>query len=295
MNENLNLSHVSLNDGHAPWIDIKNRDDNADIIHMSAANGFTATSYLELLSFFNKQYNITGMDCRATWEGHNQPPQNFKMKHFAEDLIQALEKQHSKPIIGMGHSQGGFVTLLAAIKRPDLFSKLVLIEPASLPYRWFDIIYPYIPKALLFKLFPFMKGSLQRQKNWQNYQQFYDRYRSHNTYKRFTEASFNNYMTYGLIQNGQQLQLRFSPQWEAYIFSIVEFMWKYLSKLTIPTLLIRAQHSNLYTHKQFNRNKNQLSKHVSTHEVTDSFHLLPLEKPFELSQIINNWLSNNNY
>jgi len=296
MNENLNVSHVSLSGGQAPWVDIKNNNPLAETIHMSAANGFTVTSYLELLSFFSQQYSITGMDCRGTWEGHRTPPKNFKMKHFAEDLIQAIEKQHNKPIVGIGHSQGGFVTLLAAIKRPDLFSKLVLIEPASLPYRWFGIIYPFIPNILLFKLFPFMMGSLQRQENWPNHQQFYDRYRCHNTYKRFTEMSFNNYMTYGLTPTDeQQLQLHFSPKWEAYIFSIVEFMWKYLSKLTIPTLLIRAQHSNLYTQKQFNRHKKRLSKCITTHEIADSFHLLPLEKPLELSQTINKWLSSDSY
>jgi len=296
MNTNLNIDHILLNDSKVPWFEIKNTNQQADIIHMSAANGFTATSYLEFLNFFSDQHSITGMDCRGTWAECETPPPSFKMKHFADDLIQAIEQQHHKPIIGMGHSQGGFVTLLAAIKRPDLFSKIVLIEPASLPYRWIDFFYPYIPKKLLFKLFPFMKGSLQRQRNWHSHQQFYDRYRFHNTYKRFTDISFDNYMNYGLVkQKDQQLQLSFSPQWEAHIFSVVEFMWKYLSKITIPTLLIRAEHSNLYTQKQFIKYNKNLPNCVTTQEIAQTFHLLPLEKPQKLSQIIKIWLSSNNY
>lgn len=295
MNNDLNFSHVDLSDGQSPWFEIKNTNPQANIIHMSAANGFTAISYLELLNLFTSQYSITGMDCRGTWSGHETPPPNFTMHHFADDLIQAIEKKHDKPIIGMGHSQGGFVTLLAAIKRPDLFTKIVLIEPATLPYRWIDIVYPYIPKALLFKFFPFMKGSLQRKCNWQSHQQFHDHYRSHNTYKRFTDTSFYNYMNYGLVKNdNNQFQLRFSPQWEAHIFSIVEFMWKYLSKVTVPTLLIRAEHSNLYTHKQFTRHNKQLPRFVTAYEIANTFHLLPLEKPLESSQIITNWLSCDN-
>jgi len=129
MNTNLNIDHILLNDSKVPWFEIKNTNQQADIIHMSAANGFTATSYLEFLNFFSDQHSITGMDCRGTWAECETPPPSFKMKHFADDLIQAIEQQHHKPIIGMGHSQGGFVTLLAAIKRPDLFSKIVLIEP----------------------------------------------------------------------------------------------------------------------------------------------------------------------
>jgi len=287
---------VSLKDGEAPWFEINTANPQADIIHLSAANGFTCACYLEMLSFFTDQYSVSGMDCRGTWRGHELPPKNFKMEHFADDLIQAIEQKHKRPVIGMGHSQGGFVTLLAAIKRPDLFSKIVLIEPASLPYRWVDIIYPYIPTSLLYQLFPFIKGSLQRQRNWKSRQQFYDRYRNHNTYKRFTENSFINYMNHGLVNNKQgQLQLGFSPQWEAHIFRIVEFMWKYLPKVTIPTLLIRAEHSSLYSHKQFTKHNKQLPKFITTLEIPSSFHLLPLEKPHDLSTFITKWLRNNNY
>ena len=82
MNNNFNNSYVSLNDGEAPWVEIKNTDLQAETIHMSAANGFTVKSYLEFLNFFTNEYSITGMDCRGTWHGHETPPSNFKNETF---------------------------------------------------------------------------------------------------------------------------------------------------------------------------------------------------------------------
>jgi len=288
------FSHINIDQGDAPWMSLDAKVTNSETIHMSPANGFTAGSYLEFLQLFNTHHSITSMDCRATWAGYETPPRNFRMSDFADDLITAIETQHNAPVIGMGHSQGGFVTLLAAIKRPDLFSKVVLIEPASLPFWLVGAIYPFVPKELLFQCFPFMKGSLNRQAIWQSKEDFYTKYRHHNTFKRFTEQSFNNYMNYGLMKKGDNWQLRFTPQWEAHIFSIVEFIWNHLHKINVPTLFIRAQHGNLYSHKQFVKNNKKLHDLVHCTEIQSTHHLLPLENPIETSKLIKEWLKYNN-
>jgi len=288
------FSHTNLADGKAPWMELPSLNKTSKTIHISAANGFTVGSYLSFVRQFSGDYKITGMDCRGTWPGHETPPDKFNMHHFADDLIQAIEIKHSTPIIGMGHSQGGFVSLLAAIKRPDLFSHLILIEPASLPNPWVDIIYPYIPEYVLFKLMPFIEGSLNRQRVWQNVDAFHQRYRQHNTYKKFTDQAFNDYVKYGLVQKKDQWQLRFSPQWESYIFRIVEFIWKYLPKVTIPTLFIRAEHSNLYSHSQFIKSNQSLPNWITCEELNNTGHMLPQEAPVETSNLIKDWLKNQN-
>ena len=277
-------SNIDIENQQAKWIDIPSLNTDAEPLHFSAANGFPVLSYLEFFSLLSNNFNITTMDCRGVWGATH--PLDFTMHGFADDLICALEKKHKQPVIGVGHSLGGFVTLLAAIERPDLFSKIILIEPASLPNRWIDSIYPYIPNSVLFNLFPFMKGSLLRQNQWQSKQDFYDRYRKHNTYKRFTETSFNNYMHAALIKKDNLFELQFSPNWEAHIFSIVEFIWKHLAKVTVPTMFIRAEHSNLYSQKQFTKHNKNLPNHITSIEIDDTYHLLPLEAPKISSKII---------
>jgi len=287
------FSLVNLSEGQAPWLSLPSLKKDSKTIHMSAANGFTTACYLSFLRQFNNEYSITGMDCRGIWKGHETPPRNFTLHDFANDLIQSIEIKHSSPVIGMGHSLGGSVSLIAAIKRPDLFSHLVLIEPASLPSRWVDLIYPYIPKDFLFNFVPFIKGSLNRQQFWQSPEAFYARYRQHNTFKHFTNQSFNDYISHGLTKKEDQWQLRFAPQWEAHIFCVIEFIWKYLFKISIPTLFVRAEHSKLYSHEQFTRYNKNLPTEVDCREINGAGHLLPQEAPDQTGHLIIDWLSNN--
>jgi len=292
MQNELHLSQIPLKGGNAPWLSLEAQTSNSQSIHISAANGFRAASYVHFLKQFNGRYSFTGMDCRGSWPKPPTPKPDFNMHDFANDLIEALDQQYDQPVIGLGHSQGGLVTLIAAVQRPDLFSKIILIEPASLPYSWIDRVYPHIPKSILYKLFPFMHGSLNRQRIWSTKKAFYDRYRQHNTYHRFTEQSFNDYMNHGLIKTDAGWELAFSPEWEAHIFQKVEFIWKYLAKVQVPTLFIKAEYSNLYSHQTFQKQNLKLSsENVTNIEITDTYHLLPLENPEKCIEIIDNWLA----
>jgi len=290
MSNELQQSQIKLTAGSAPWFSLPAKIIDPQTIHVSAANGFTAASYHSFIKHFDGQYAFTGMDCRGSWPETQTPPESFNMHDFADDLIEGLTQQHDQPVIGLGHSQGGLVTLLAAIKRPELFSKLVLIEPASLPHQWIDYLYPYIPKYLLYRFFPFMEGSLNRQRIWQSKEAFYQRYRHHNTYQRFTDESFDDYMNHGLKNSQENWELTFSPEWEAHIFRKVEFIWKYLTKVRIPTYFIKAEHSNLYSYRVFQKQNKKLSKIISTTEVADTYHLLPHEKPERCANLVVKWL-----
>jgi sigma-B regulation protein RsbQ len=47
---------------------------------------------------------------------------------YRDDLLQILEQQAPGPVIYVGHSIGGMIGLLASIKKPDRFSRLVLLN-----------------------------------------------------------------------------------------------------------------------------------------------------------------------
>ena len=54
---------------------------------------------------------------------------NFSTTQHADDLIKFIEQLGTGPVHLVGHSRGGIVAALAAKTRPDLVSKLVLMEP----------------------------------------------------------------------------------------------------------------------------------------------------------------------
>lgn len=285
------FSHVTAGQFQYPTLTIKNHEVEDKQIHFTAANGFPVAVYRHFLNQFSDNFNITATDCRGALLERNQPPKQFGFSGFADDLIQIIEALHDKPIIGMGHSFGAHISLIAAIKRPDLFDRLILIEPASLPNSFLDLYYRRLPKFLLHKVLPMIKRTQERRRTWPNRNAFVDKYRTHPTFKRFTKQALEAYAEYGLYQKSDdKFELVFDPDWEAYIFSNVEFIWKNLKKSTVPCLFLRAEHSNLYSSERFNKENRTIGNHFTGIEVNNTHHLMPLEKPELCYNTIRNWL-----
>ncbi len=72
-------------------------------------------------------YDLTGMgnsDYQAYGQRHDQ------LDGHVDDLIQVLESINPGPVVAIGHSVSSMIAGLAAIKRPELFSGLVMISPS---------------------------------------------------------------------------------------------------------------------------------------------------------------------
>ncbi|MGH8747433.1 MAG: alpha/beta fold hydrolase, partial [Burkholderiales bacterium] len=49
--------------------------------------------------------------------------------HLVEQLIDTLEREYrGAPVLGVGHSLGGYLSFLAAVRRPELFRAIVLLD-----------------------------------------------------------------------------------------------------------------------------------------------------------------------
>jgi len=283
-------SFVDIGYGPIHW-HVFSQNESAPTIHLAPANGIVAGSYASFFEQFDNQYHISGMDSRGSWPGQSPPPKRFPWDAHADDLIAAIEKQYSKPIIGMGHSLGGTVLAMAACKRPQLFSKLVMIEPASTPNRLSDLFYRRLPQWLSFSLFDFIKGTHQRRRVWDSREQFFNNYQGHPTFKRFTDRALDDYTKHGLRERADgKFELVFDPHWESLIFRNVEFTWKYIKQLTHPTLLLKAQHTTLYRQDYFDAQCARLNSNVTAATLPDTYHLMTHERPELVSTEICNWL-----
>jgi sigma-B regulation protein RsbQ len=53
-----------------------------------------------------------------------------RLEGYANDVIEILEATNSGPVVFVGHSVSAMIGVLAAIQRPDMFEKLVMIGPS---------------------------------------------------------------------------------------------------------------------------------------------------------------------
>ena len=102
-----------------------------DEAHFYSGNGLPIGVYQPLLELISTKYCITNLSFRATWDKMSHAKNQIIWETYADDLIEFIENHYDKPIVGLGHSQGGNATIFAAYKRPDLFKELIIIDPVS--------------------------------------------------------------------------------------------------------------------------------------------------------------------
>jgi pimeloyl-ACP methyl ester carboxylesterase len=125
-------------------------------------------AYKTLLNKISPNQKIISYDLR----GHGKstvPAEPEKLKswqRYRDDLISILEK-NNEPSILIGHSLGGTTSLLVAFKRPELVSKIILIDPVLLPLTYWLGTKAIQSIGLIEKVHPMVKGALVRKKTWE--------------------------------------------------------------------------------------------------------------------------------
>ncbi len=115
---------------------------NGPLTHFAHATGLCAHSYTPLVSHITDQLHVLGMDDR----GHGRttaPADIHKLQNwdpFVDDLDLFLSS-FQKPFIAMGHSRGAVISLLLALRRPELIRALILIDPTILPFSMMWLVY----------------------------------------------------------------------------------------------------------------------------------------------------------
>jgi len=271
---------------NANW---KNFSDDGEAAHFYHANGFPLGVYSLLLSKLRQKFNLSALEWRATWPNIGMPPKCRGWQIYADDLIAFIEQQYQTPIIGIGHSMGATCTILAAEKRPDLFKKLVLIEPAMVS-RPIAQLARLLPKSVMNFIQP-AKSTLKKQDIWDSRESFLAYCRKIRGYKHFDDETFNVMAQYGVIETqGGQFQLGFPKVWEAHNYTKPPNVLANLKRLNIPCVAIRGKPSVFFTEAMWQKWQACCPNTIFKQDL-DYGHLLPLESPSICYELIDNGLS----
>ncbi len=216
--------------GQGPWL------------HLYGANGFPPETYAPLIARLRPYARIFALPPRPLWP-EADPRELRSWIQLAEDLIAGLEAHAPDPVVALGHSLGGTVSLLAAARRPDLFRALLLIEPALLPPLWLRGLALLRPLGVLPRIHPLVRGARRRRRRWPDADAVRAYLRRKPLFRRWTEESREAYLAAGTrpTPDGGRA-LRFPPEWEARIFETppVE-TWRWAARVRIPLLLLLGE------------------------------------------------------
>lgn len=264
---------------HIPSIDLGG---DGETVHMAHANGFHPMVYRDLMSTLTPGYSVNAKLFRPFWSDDHSKLRSWKL--LGDDLIQYLDQEEYKNIIGIGHSMGGIASVLAMAKRPDLFTKLVLLEPVILLPKYY--LSRFLPKAIRQKMIPPAKIALKRKDRWMSKEAAYEALRPKRVFKDIPENVFKDYIEFGTKNHPEGgVTLSYSKEWEAQVYMNSANPWKALKSLKIPVLVVRGVTSNVLTDKSWEYMKSSL-KSFTFKEIEDAGHLVPFEKKSEISKLI---------
>lgn len=251
-----------------------------DVLHFAHGNGFPSPCYKQLLQPLKQRFDCFYID-RV---GHSPEfPVTDNWRHLVNELIVSIKVQASQPVVGVGHSLGGVLSLLAAIEQPSLFKSLIILDSPLLGRLKSSIVRFSKALGMIDRLTPAFR-TRERREHWQNREQVVAYLKSKKLFKFFTDACLNDYIDYGMQKNGDAYSLRFDRKIEYQIYrTIPHILHQYEGRLIVPTALIYGNKSTVVDRLDTRYMKKYYD--VVSFE-TKGTHMFPMEHPKKTAQLI---------
>ena len=255
----------------------------------SHANGYPPESYRALLHDLGKRLGVeVNTHAHRPLVSDGPAPTFLSWQVYASDLIDRIERDASGPVWLIGHSMGAASAILAAARRPDLFSGIVALDPVLVPTRiwfWSRTFSFFKPDAV-----PIVARALARPHRFKSAQAAFDFYRSKRVFPQIRDEVLMDYVTAGHRETAEgELVLRHSGAWEACIYRSVPRMTRPLRSVTCPMLVVAGDASNVLDAERLAWAKS-LNKRVDVMSLPGG-HLLPLEAPEACARVAAEFIS----
>ncbi|GAB4579631.1 MAG: alpha/beta hydrolase [Anaerolineales bacterium] len=270
-----------------PYFEIRSNA-SAPCLHFAHANGYPPQAYAPFLEALAAKFHVTAMEARPLWPGTN-PREVKDWGKFVEDMLPFLQA-FSAPVIGVGHSLGGTVTLMAAIQRPELFRAVVLIDPPFYP-PFFSLLWRvFFVTGLVYYVHPLVRGALKRRTLFENQEAMFRHYRAKKVFENINDQglwAYVNSLATPWPQGG--VTLRYPSPWEVrvYVTSMLRDWqtWRELRGFRLPILLLRPELSPATPDKTV-RLLQRVAPQTVVRTIPNTTHLAPFESPTLVAEML---------
>lgn len=253
-------------------------------VQFSHANGFPAKSYQKLFDLL-APHPVSYVNMI----GHGQYRIGPHWRELVQELTDDITRRHRVPVAGIGHSLGGVLTFLAAQQRPELFERVILIDPPMfgphkrLPIRvaqWVGMAGRIIPPA---------RKARTRRRHFDSRQQAEEVLRSRSLFRPFDPQCFADYMRYGWQDNAQGgVSLAFSADKEYDIFAHTPTRFGDM-RLSMPSYFLYARQSDTLDARDVAWLRRQMSN--TEFLPVEGRHMFPLEQPEHTAELLRSLLT----
>jgi pimeloyl-ACP methyl ester carboxylesterase len=258
----------------------------------SHGNSFPASTYRVMLdSLRNRGF---GVDAIEKFGHDPKYPVTDNWPHLVQqlgDFARAAADKAQGPVFLVGHSLGGFLSLMCAARHPDLAHGVVLLDSPLLGVWRADTLN-------LMKRTPLMKSmspgfvSRRRRNSWADREAVFTHFRSKKAFAKWDEQVLHDYIDHGTLEGDDARTLSFDREVETAIYDTLPHNLSALLRrhpLKCPVAFIGGRQS-----REMKQVGMAMTQQVTRGRVSmlDGTHLFPMEKPIATAAAVEASLRN---
>lgn len=184
------------------------------ILHFVHANSFPAGTYRVFFDHLRKHYDVQALPMHA----HNPAyPVSNGWSYLVSELIDELKNRYSEPVILVGHSMGGMLSLMVASRHPELVRCVVLLD-SPVVAGWRAMAWRVIKHLGLDSKVSPAKFSENRRNLWPDVQSAYQHYAAKPMFAAWAPEVLHDYLAHGLMPHPEGVTLRFTREVETAVY-----------------------------------------------------------------------------
>ncbi|MCU6498272.1 alpha/beta hydrolase [Rugamonas sp. A1-17] len=184
-------------------------------LHFAHANSYPAGVYRQFFALLADDFDIQALDMH----GHSpRYPVSDGWPALVDEYINELISRYDEPVILVGHSLGGMLSLMVAHARPDLVRCVVMLD-APVVAGWRALFWRLIKMSGNANRVPPAKFSIRRRNVWPDAQAAYQHFAGKDLFAAWAPGVLEDYMASGLKPHPDGVQLRFTREVETSIYA----------------------------------------------------------------------------
>ena len=250
-----------------------------DTIFFAHATGFQGSMYRQFLKSFQESFDV------LFFENFGRNPDFPIIDNWANQALEVIDflKDKETPVIGVGHSMGGILNLLAASQKPDLFKLLILLDSPVM----MGALGVFLRLSKLIGVVETMspaKKSRKRKDRWKNRAEALDYFQKKSFFKKFSSECLSDYCEFGLKEESGGITLSIPVKEECSLFNATPHNLDFMGSDDLPPIIyFQANRRVVTSQSSINR---FVRKFNAKKILIEGGHMFPMERPESSSEVI---------